>query len=158
MARQIAADIPGSSVVLVGGDRRPLLKRMYPDHGFGDVGMKQVREALADWAAAHHVDYIVILRKTDGVIEWRSAAYSMTTHVYTFGMGLVGGGPNAFLNLTVLDGKTREVVTSLTARDEKWGSQAYDYKKLHEQMPALVGDIRAMLDGLVPGLVHGIGL
>jgi len=158
MARQIAADIPGAGVVRVGGARGALLEQMYPDHGFGDVGMDQVRAALTDWAASHHVDYIVILRKTFGTIERREAGYSMTMRYDTFGMGFLAGAPNAFLNVTVCDGKTLKVVAGLSARDQNWGSQAYQYKNLRGQMPAFIGDVRAMLDGVVPGLVHGVGL
>lgn len=158
MARQIRDDVPGVSVVRVGGLRDPLLALMYPNHGFGDVGMKQVRAALKSWAASHSVDYIVILRKTNGIVEWRSAGSTMSMKYYAFGIGLLGGGPNAFLNVTVCDGSTLDVVTDLAARDEKWGSREYTYKNWKEQIPTLTGDIQAMLASVVPGLVHGVGL
>lgn len=158
MARQIRADLPGVSVVRLGGPRDPLLTLMYPDHGFGDVGMKQVREALKRWAAAHPVDYIVILRKTAGMIEWRDLGHSMSTKYYTFGIGLLGGRPEAFVNLTVCDGTTLEIVGDLSARDENWGSREYTFKNGKEQIPALTADIQAMLASVVPGLVHGVGL
>ena len=158
LVRQIRDDLPGVSVVRVGGPRDPLLALMYPNHGFGDVGMNQVRAALKIWATAHRVDYIVILRKTAGMIEWRDLGLSWTIRHYTFGIGLLGGAPEAFLNVTVCDGKSLDVVADLSARDQNWGSRAYGGKDWKEQIPTLTGDIQAMLASVVPGLVHGVGL
>jgi hypothetical protein len=153
MAAQIIADLPGVTVVRVGGPRDVLLLQMYPRNGFGDVGMENVRATLKDWAAAHSADYIVILRKVVGPGGgYRSAAY---------GIGLNYYGAFAFLNVTVCDGHTLKPVAQFTAQDLKWGSIAYGDGRnalTPEKLSVLTDDTRAMLASLVPGLVHGVGL
>ncbi|MEJ0043666.1 MAG: hypothetical protein WDM81_16240 [Rhizomicrobium sp.] len=88
MAGQIKADLPGAQVVKVGGTRDALFEQLYPKIGFGDVGMARLRQALKPWAATHTADYIVILRKTVGAMEWRSAAFTTSDHWTEFGIGL----------------------------------------------------------------------
>jgi hypothetical protein len=163
MARQIRSDLPDATVVLIGGPRAPLLEQMYPAHGFGDLGMKQLRTALQPWAAAHKTDYIVIFRKTMGQAFPR-ASYKIPF----FGIGLTmsdtpiqpnGIAPAALLNITVLDGTTLEIAAELSARDVGWGSMAYSRTDpTPEHLPVLADDIKAMLASMVPGLVHGVGL
>jgi hypothetical protein len=160
MAGQIKADLPDAQVVLVGGPREPLLERMYPRTGFGDVGMAQTREALRPWAATHAADYIVILRKTVGVLEYRDVAYSMNAHWTEFGIGLSSSStPIAFLNVTVCDARTMDVVAQMSVRDLGWGSIRYGrHDPTPAHLPVLVSDVKAMLASVVPGLVHGAGI
>lgn len=159
IADQIAIDIPGADVRRVDIPFRLLRARMYGATGYGDVGMDATRALLLPWAQSHPVDYIVILRKTVGVMEDRDVGYSMTTKHPFFGMGLYNGRPTAFLNLTVCDGRTLEVVAHMSVRNVDWGSAHYD--RLERQpiaLDVLAADAAAMLASTVPGLVHGVGL
>jgi hypothetical protein len=157
MAQQIATDLPGATTVRIDLSRADLHSQMYPRAGFGDLGMKQVREALRPWAAAHPADYIVILRKTPGMLEARTG--TMTFKTTWFGITLTGGQAAAFLNVTVCDGRTLEVVNDVSVRDLGWASRAYDpFHKKPDDLPALASDARAMLGSMVPALTHAAGL
>ena len=154
MADQIAADLPGASVRSVGVPRDVFHAQMYPKTGFGDAGMDKSRAYLLPWAAAHPVDYIVILRKTVGVPF--APSYVKIT---CFGVSVDCWGTTAFFNVTVCDGKTLKVVADLSVRDLKWGSIPYGRgEPTPEHLPILTDDVRAMLASVVPGLVHGVGL
>lgn len=156
---QIGTDLPGASVVRVEGPRLPLLERLYNTVGFGDVGMTAVRDDLHDWARVHSVDYIVVLRRTIGILEYRSAGYSMTEHRTYFGIGVHAARTMAFLNLTVCDGKTLDVVSQMSVRDLDWGSMRYDgHDPTQAHLPVLIDDTKAMLSTVVPALSHGAGL
>lgn len=168
MARQIATDLPEAKLIDVDAPRDALLDAVYPRAGFGDVGMEHLRAALVPWAAVHPVDYIVVLRKVLGEVSTSEPAYSITTRVDSFGIGLIpasssaypsGISTAAFLNITVLDGKTLDVVADLSVRDLDWGSIAYGRKDpTPDHLPTLISDAKAMLASIVPGLTHGVGL
>ena len=154
IADQIAADLPGASVRSVSVPRDVFHAQMYPKTGFGDAGMDKSRAYLLPWAAAHPVDYIVILRKTVGVPF--APSYVKIT---CFGVSVDCWGMTAFFNVTVCDGKTLKVVADLSVRDLKWGSIPYGRgEPTPEHLPILTDDVRAMLASVVPGLVHGVGL
>jgi hypothetical protein len=159
MRDQILADLPDASVVRLDSPREPLLDLLYKTVGNGDAGMMALRENLQGWAAAHPADYIVILRKTFGMIEDRGLGYSMNAHWGFFGIGLFRQTPMAFLNITVCDGRTLEIVASQSLRDEKWGSISYARTGVTAaQMPVFAADVRAMLASVVPALTHKTGL
>ena len=157
MGAQIALDLPAAHVERVGGDTKPLIDAMYLSVGYGDIGMTRVREALEDWAATHPVDYIVILRKTVGVIEDRPAGHSMTYQSGFFGIGRFRGVPTAFLNLTILDGHTLDVVADQSVRDLNWASSGPEPTG-DSGRPRFVDDVRAMLSSIAPALVHQAGM
>ncbi len=161
MRSQIAIDLPNATVVRVGGSYDVWLQQMYPRTGFGDPGMKNLRASLKDWAAVHSVDYIVVLRKTVGVIESTTLGVfgGITDRWTLFGIG-VSSAPYAFLSIEVLDGKTLQVVSTLSVRDLRWGSISYEgrHEPTPEHLPILIEDTRAMLTSILPGLTHGAGL
>jgi hypothetical protein len=158
MAMQIATDLPNAEVVTVGGPRAPLLDEMYPKAGFGDVGMEQTREALKPWAATHRADYIVILRRTVGTKTRRYVTFDARYDEFGIGIGL-DGMTMAYLNVTVCDARTMDVVAQMSVRDADWGSIDYGRQgSMPAHLPMLVRDVRAMLTGVVPALVHGAGI
>lgn len=160
MANQIAIDLPQASVVAVGGSRQAWWSTLYPSHGFGDIGMTQLREALRPWAAAHTVDDIVVLRNAVGFpFPNAFSKFGVFGIALTRNSNDTGVTTAAMLDLVVLDGKTLDIVTDLSVRDVGWESMPYKFFRLSDvQQQALVEDTRAMLSGVVPGLVHGVGL
>ena len=157
MAHQIAADLPGATTIRIDAPRADLHTQMYPRAGFGDLGMKNVRAALRPWAAAHPADYIVIFRKTPGTLEGHYGTW--TDKIGWFGISMTAGHPVAFLNVTVCDGRTLEVVSEMSARDVDWGSRPYHpFGKNPDDLAALTADVQAMLGSMAPALVHGAGL
>lgn len=153
MTTQIGADLPDAKVATVDLPRAELHGWMYPHTGFGDPGMDRTRESLKAWAAAHRADYIVIFRKTVGMPP---GTYYKTTF---FGIGLFNTVPVAFLNITVLDGRTLDVVAQLSTRDVGWGSIQYGRNDpTPDKLPVLADDTKAMLASVVPALTHGVGL
>jgi hypothetical protein len=163
IAKQIAADLPGATVSAVDALRAELLTQMYPQAGFGDAGMGNVRLALRLWAAEHPNDYIVVFRKTAG-----DPFPAVHDKIPFFGIGLANKNseavvnqltPAALLNVTVLDGASLEVVADLSARDTDWSQHNFARGEPEARwLPILVDDTKAMLDSIAPALVHGVGL
>ena len=159
---QISADAPHAVVTTVDLPRDKLLDDIYPKAGFGDIGMERIRGDLELWAATHSIDFIVILRKVVGVADPEAFIKFVS-----FGIGLVpfetSAAPNsdetaAFLNITVLDGKTLEVVNDLSVRDVGWGSIHYARNDpTPEHLPTLVSDSKDMLQSIVPALTREVG-
>lgn len=154
MRERLTARFSDINIEAIGVPRETLMTALYGHNGFGDVGMDNLRAALASRGAEHPIDYIVILREIGGVPF--SNAF---TKAEFFGIGLYEGTPVAFLNVTVCDGRTLKPVAEISVRDVGWGSIQYTRgMPKDDQLGAFGVDVRKMIRSVVPGLMDGIGL
>jgi len=151
----LTADIPGVGMKSMDVPRDALVA-----HGnsqrLSNGPRDMIRDDLKPWREAHDVDLIILLMPGEGAVDRHK------TGRYFFGMGVSGRDAVLFLRVVVLDGKSGEVLSDMKARAVGRLGGLYPETVFSHPTPegnaTLAAEMRNLLQGTIPGLLHNAGL
>ena len=154
----LTIDIPGIGIRVIDAPKDTLIA-----HGnsarLSNGPLDMIREDLKPWRESHDVDLIVVLMPSEGEVDRRG---NNDYHRYFFGMGVSGRDAVLFLRVVVLDGKSGEVVSDMKARAVGRLGGSYPEAVFSHPTPEgnqmLAAEMRNLLAGTIPGLLHNAGL